>query len=107
MKTRRRLPCVGAVWALNAFVASLAGMADAQKAPWAEAAARAEARVETQGLPTLRELKKLPTFALSAVAEAAASRPFMTRRCAKIAAGLRTELERRRAKAATPDGRTA
>lgn len=104
MKNRKKLPCLGALWVFEAVTAGLGGLAEPLRDDWSEAAAKAAPVVER--LPTLRELKKLPTFALSKVAEAAMKEPH-TRRNARIAAGLKTELERRRAKAATPDRRFA
>ena len=69
----------------------------------AEAAEYVRPAVEAHDrLVTLKELKKLPTWSLQAVAEAAAKMPFQTKRYRTIASGLLTEFERRRAKAAGP-----
>jgi len=97
---------VGAAWALNAFVAAAtAHFADcpAKAAPWLEAAEYVRPAVEAgDRLATLKELRKLPTWSLQSVAEAAAKMPFQTKRYRAIASGLVTEFERRRAKAAGP-----
>lgn len=97
---------MGSMWALNAFVAAAtAHFADCpEKAvPWLAAAEYVRPAVEaSERLATLKELRKLPTWALQAVAKAAAERPLQSRRYRNIASGLLTEFERRRAKAAGP-----
>lgn len=97
---------VGSLWALNAFVAAAAAhYADCpEKAtPWLEAAEYVRPAVEAGGrLATLKELRKLPTWSLQSVAEAAAKMPFQTKRYRAIASGLMTEFERRKAKAVGP-----
>lgn len=97
---------MGSMWALNAFVAAAAAhFADCPEkaAPWLAAAEYVRPAVEAnERLATLKELRKLPTWALQAVAKAATERPFQTRRYKAIASGLVTEYERRRAKAAGP-----
>ena len=50
-------------------------------------------------LVTLKELKKLPTWSLQTVAEAAAEMPWQTKRYRNIRDGLMTEYQRRREKA--------
>lgn len=96
----------GSVWALRAFVAAVtAHFADdpAKAATWLDAAEYVRPAVEAgDRLATLKELKKLPTWALRTVAKAAAEHPFQSKRHRAIASGLMTEFERRRAAAAGP-----
>ena len=105
MKGRRTLK-IGAAWALSAFTAAAAahyaGCPEKGQA-WFAAIENVKPLVERGGrLVTLKELRKLPTWSLRAVAEAAAKMPWQTKRYRAIAAGLATEFERRRAKAAGP-----
>ena len=97
---------VRAAWALAAFAAAAAAHCAENPGAgraWLDAVERVRPQVEAHDrLVTLKELKKLPTWSLRAVAEAAAGRPFQTKRAKAIAAGLLTEFERRRAKAAGP-----
>lgn len=103
MKGRRSLK-IGAAWALSAFAAAAAAhYADCPEhgRAWFDAIDHVRPMVEANGrLVTLKELKKLPTWSLQMVAEAAAKRPFQTRRTRTIAEGLMTEFQRRREKAA-------
>lgn len=105
MKDKRTLK-IGAAWALAAFAAAAnAHFADCPERgqAWFQAIENVRPLVEANDrLVTLKELKKLPTWSLQAVARAAAERPFQSKRCKAIAAGLLTEFERRRAKAAGP-----
>lgn len=100
MKNKRTVK-IGAVWALAAFAAAAsAHFADCPEkgSAWFDAIERVRPLVEkSDRAVTLKELKKLPTWALQTVAKAAAERPFQTRRYKVIAAGLMTEFERRRA----------
>ena len=100
MKNKRTVK-IGAVWALTAFAtAASAHFADCPEkgSAWFDAIERVRPLVEKSGRAvTLKELKKLPTWALQTVAKAAAERPFQTRRYKVVAAGLMTEFERRRA----------
>jgi len=100
MKNKRTVK-IGAVWALTAFATAAAvHYADAPERgqAWFDAIERVKPLVEkSDRAVTLKELKKLPTWALQEVAKAAAERPFQTRRYKVIAAGLMTEFERRRA----------
>jgi len=100
MKNKRTVK-IGAVWALTAFAAAAsAHFADCPEkgSAWFDAIERVRPLVEkSDRMVTLKELKKLPTWALQEVAKAAAERPFQTRRYKVIAAGLMTEFERRRA----------
>ena len=97
---------VGAAWALTAFAsAAAAHFAECPEKgqAWFQAIENVRPLVEKgERLVTLKELKKLPTWSLQAMAKAAAERPFQTKRYRTIASGLMTELERRRAKAAGP-----
>ena len=100
-KNKKRHLEIGAAWALAAFVATASTLPPEKAQPWLDAAERIRPQVEANDrLVTLKELRKLPTWSLKAVAEAAAQRPFQTKRTKAIAAGLMTELERRRAKSA-------
>jgi hypothetical protein len=97
---------VGAAWALSAFAAAAAahyaGCPEKGQA-WFQAIENVKPLVEANDrLVTLKELRKLPTWSLQAVAEAAAKMPWQTRRYRNIHDGLMTEFERRRAKAAGP-----
>lgn len=100
MKNKRTVK-IGAVWALTAFAAAAsAHFADRPEkgSAWFDAIERVRPLVEkSDRAVTLKELKRLPTWALQEVAKAAAERPFQTRRYKVIAAGLMTEFERRRA----------
>lgn len=100
--TRKNLK-VGAAWALAAFAsAAAAHFAECPEKgqAWFQAIENVRPLVEAHDrLMTLKELKKLPTWSLQAIAKAAAEQPFQTRRYKVIAAGLMTEFERRRAKA--------
>ena len=105
MQDKRTLK-VGAAWALAAFAAAAAahyeGRPEAGKA-WFDAIEKVAPLVQANDrLVTLKELRRLPTWSLRAVAEAAAKMPWQTRRYRTIASGLLTEFERRRAKAAGP-----
>ena len=105
MKDKRTLK-VGAAWALAAFAAAAAthyeGRPEAGKA-WFDAIDKVAPLVQANDrLVTLKELRRLPTWSLRAVAEAAAKMPWQTRRYRTIHDGLMTEFERRRAKAAGP-----
>lgn len=105
MKSRRTLK-VGAAWALSAFAAAAAahyaGCPEKGRA-WFQAIENVKPLVEAgDRLVTLKELRKLPTWSLQAVAKAAAKMPWQTRRYRNIHDGLMTEFERRRAKAAGP-----
>ena len=97
---------VGAAWALAAFAsAAAAHFAECPEKgqAWFQAIENVRPLVEKgERLVTLKELKKLPTWSLRTVAEAAAKMPFQTKRYRTIATGLMTEFERRRAKAAGP-----
>ena len=97
----KRTVKIGAVWALTAFAAAAsAHFADCPErgSAWFDAIEKVRPLVEkSDRAATLKELKKLPTWALQTVAKAAAERPFQTRRYKVIAAGLMTEFERRRA----------
>ena len=100
-KNKKRHLEIGAAWVLAAFVATASTLPPEKAQPWLDAAERIRPQVEAHDrLVTLKELRKLPTWSLKAVAEAAAQRPFQTKRTKAIAAGLMTELERRRAKSA-------
>lgn len=103
--TRKNLK-VGAAWALAAFAsAAAAHFAECPEKgqAWFQAIENVRPLVEKGGkLVTLKELRKLPTWSLQAVAEAAAKMPFQTKRYRTIASGLLTEFERRRAKATGP-----
>lgn len=100
-KNKKRHLEIGAAWALAAFVATASTLPPEKAQPWLDAAERIRPQVEANDrLVTLKELRKLPTWSLKAVAEAAAQRPFQTKRTKAIAAGLITEFERRRAKSA-------
>lgn len=103
---KKRTIKMGSMWALNAFVAAAtAHFANdpAKAAPWLAAAEYVRPAVEQdERLATLKELRNLPTWALQAVAKAAAERPLQSSRYRAIASGLMTEFERRRAKAAGP-----
>lgn len=105
MKDRRTLK-VGAAWALAAFAAAAhAHFADCPEKgrAWFQAIENVRPLVEANDrLVTLKELRKLPTWSLQAVAKAAAERPLQSRRYRNIASGLLTEFERRKAKAAGP-----
>lgn len=110
MKDRKTLK-VGAAWALAAFAAAAAahyeGRPEAGKA-WFDAIDKVAPLVQANDrLVTLKELRRLPTWALQAVAKAAAKMPWQTRRYRNIHDGLMTEFERRHAKAADPVGREA
>lgn len=102
MKSRKSLK-VGAAWALAAFAAAAAAhYADCPEKgqAWFQAIENVKPLVERgDRLVTLKELRKLPTWSLRAVAEAAAKMPWQTRRYRNIHDGLMTEFERRRAKA--------
>ena len=105
MKDKRTLK-VGAAWALAAFAAAAAahyeGRPEAGK-PWFDAIEKVAPMVRANDrLVTLKELRRLPTWALRSVAKAAAERPLQTRRYRAIHDGMTTEFERRRAKAAGP-----
>lgn len=105
MKDKRTLK-VGAAWALAAFAAAAAahyeGCPEKGRA-WFDAIEKVAPLVQAEDrLVTLKELRRLPTWSLRAVAEAAAKMPWQTRRYRTIASGLLTEFERRRAKAAGP-----
>ncbi len=97
---------IGAAWALSAFAAAAtAHYADCPEKgrPWFDAIESVKPLVEKGGrLVTLKELRKLPTWSLKMVAEAAAKMPWQTKRYRNIHDGLLTEFERRRAKAAGP-----
>lgn len=103
---KKRTLKMGSMWALQAFVAAAtAHFADCPEkaAPWLAAAEYVRPAVESgDRLATLKELKSLPTWALQAVAKAAAERPMQSTRYRRIHDGLMTEFERRRAKAAGP-----
>lgn len=103
--TRKNLK-VGAAWALAAFAsAAAAHFAECPEKgqAWFDAIENVRPLVEANDrLVTLKELKKLPTWSLQAIAKAAAERPFQTKRYRTIASGLLTEFERRKAKAAGP-----
>lgn len=105
MKNKRTVK-IGATWALAAFAAAAsAHFADCPEkgSAWFEAIENVRPLAEKgERLVTLKELRKLPTWSLRAVAEAAAKMPFQTKRYRTIATGLMTEFERRRAKAASP-----
>lgn len=104
MKDKRRTLKISAAWALAAFAATAhAHFADCPEKgrAWFEAIDKVAPLVNDR-LVTLKELKKLPTWALQAVAKAATERPLQSRRYRTIAAGLMTEFERRKAKAAGP-----
>lgn len=102
MKGKRSLK-IGAAWALSAFAAAAAShFADCPEKgqAWFQAIENVRPMVEANDrLVTLKELKKLPTWSLQAVAKAAAERPFQTKRTKRIAEGLLTEFQRRREKA--------
>lgn len=104
MKDKRRTLKVSAAWALAAFAsAAAAHFADCPEKgqAWFQAIENVRPLVEAHDrLTTLKELKKLPTWSLQAIAKAAAERPFQTKRYRHIHDGLLTEFERRRAKAA-------
>ena len=105
MKDKRTLK-IGATWALAAFAA--AAHAHFKDCPfsgqaWFDAIDKVSPLVwKNDRLVTLKELKRLPTWALRTVAKAAAERPLQTTRYRTIHDGLMTEFERRRAKAAGP-----
>lgn len=105
MKDKKTLK-IGATWALVAFAA--AAHAHFKDCPekgqaWFDAIDNVSPLVwKNDRLVTLKELKRLPTWALQTVAKAAAERPLQTRRYRTIKDGLLTEFERRRAKAAGP-----
>ena len=105
MKDKKTLK-VGAAWALAAFAsAAAARFAECPERgqAWFDAIENVRPLVEKGGkLVTLRELRKLPTWSLQAVAKAAAEQPFQTKRYRRIHDGLLTEFERRRAKATGP-----
>lgn len=106
MKDGKRTLKVGAAWALAAFAAAAAahyeGRPEAGKA-WFDAIDKIAPLVQANDrLVTLTELKRLPTWSLRAVAEAAAKMPWQTRRYRTIHDGLMTEFERRRARASGP-----
>lgn len=99
-KNKKRHLEIGAAWALAAFVATASTLPPEKAQPWLDAAERIRPQVEANDrLVTLKELKKLPTWSLQAVAKAAAEQPFQTRRVKTIAEGLMTEYQRRREKA--------
>ena len=102
MKGKRSLK-IGAAWALSAFAAAAAAhYADCPEKgqAWFQAIENVRPMVEANDrLVTLKELKKLPTWSLQAVAKAAAEQPFQTKRTRTIAEGLMTEFQRRREKA--------
>jgi hypothetical protein len=102
MKNKRTVK-IGAVWALTAFAAAAAThFADCPEkgSAWFDPIEKVRPLVEkSDRLVTLKELRKLPTWSLQAVAKAAAERPFQTKRTRTIAEGLLTEFERRKAKA--------
>lgn len=106
MKYKRRTLKISAAWALAAFAAAAhTHFADCPEKGWAwfEAIDKIAPLVQANDrLVTLKELKKLPTWALQSVAKAAAERPLQSRRYRTIAAGLLTEFERRRAKSTGP-----
>ena len=97
---------IGAAWELSAVAAAAAAhYADCPEKgqAWFSAIENAKPLVEKGGrLVTLKELRKLPTWSLKAVAEAAAKMPWQTKRYRNIHDGLLTEFERRRAKASGP-----
>ena len=105
MKDKKTLK-IGATWALVAFAA--AAHAHFKNCPekgqaWFDAIDKVAPLVwKSNRLVTLKELRKLPTWALQSVAKAAAERPVQTKRYRTIKNGLITELERRRAKADGP-----
>ena len=105
MKDKKILK-IGATWALVAFAA--AAHAHFKDCPekgqaWFDAIDKVSPLVwKNDRLVTLKELKRLPTWALRSVAKAAAERPLQTKRYRTIKDGLLTEFERRRAKAAGP-----
>lgn len=105
MKDKKTLK-ISAAWALAAFAAAAnAHYADCPERgqAWFRAIEKITPIVEAHDrLVTLKELKKLPTWSLQAIAKAAAERPFQSRRYRAIATGLMTEFERRKAKAAGP-----
>lgn len=106
MKNKRTLK-ISAAWALAAFAAAThTHFADCPEKGWAwfEAIDKVAPMVwkNNDRLVTLKELKKLPTWALRSVAKAAAERPFQSKRYRTIHDGLLTEFERRRSKAAGP-----
>ena len=106
MKNNKKTLKIGAAWALAAFAA--AAHAHFEDCPergqaWFDAIDKVSPLVwKNNRLVTLRELRKLPTWALRSVAKAAAERPLQTKRYRTIHDGLTTEFERRRAKAAGP-----
>lgn len=106
MKDKKRTLKISAAWALAAFAAATqAHFADCPEKgqAWFEAIDKVAPMVwKNDRLVTLKELRKLPTWALQAVAKAAAERPLQSRRYRTIATGLLTEFERRKAKAAGP-----
>lgn len=108
MKNKRTVK-IGATWALAAFAtAAAAHFADCPEkgSAWFDAIERVRPLVEkSDRAVTLKELKKLPTWALQEVAKAAAERPFQTRRYKTIASGLMTEFERRRANRAAKEAK--
>ena len=103
MKGKRKYLKIQAAWALSAFAAAAAShYADCPERgrAWFDAIEHAKPLVEASDrLETVKELKKLPTWSLQAVAEAAARAPYQTKRSRAIAAGLMTEFQRRREKA--------
>lgn len=103
MKGKRKSLRIHAAWALSAFAAAAAAhYADCPERgkAWFEAIEHVEPITEeTDRLATVKELKRLPTWSLQAVAEAAAKIPFQTKRTKCIASGLMTEFQRRRTKA--------
>lgn len=106
MKDKKRTLKISAAWALAAFAAAAhAHFADCPEKGWAwfEAIDKVAPLVQANDrLVTLKELKKLPTWALQAIAKAAAERPLQSKRYRTIHDGLLTEFERRRSKAAGP-----
>ena len=102
MKGKRSLK-IGAAWALSAFAAAAAAhYADCPERgqAWFDAIGHVKPLVEANDrLVTLKELKKLPTWSLQMVAEAAAKMPWQTKRYRNIRDGLMTEYQRRREKA--------
>lgn len=105
MKNKRTVK-IGATWALAAFAAAagahFAGCPEKGQ-PWFAAIEYVRPAVERgDRLATLKELRKLPTWSLQAVAKAAAELKPQSRRYKAIAEGLLTEFQRRREKAAGP-----
>lgn len=103
MRGKRKSLKIPAAWALSAFTAAAAAhYADCPERgkAWFDAIRHAEPVTEASDhLATVKELKRLPTWSLQAVAEAAAKQPFQTKRTRAIASGLMTEFQRRREKA--------